>query len=76
MIWYKLSCTVSNLNRSRFQVNPATLLIPLIFFFVSIPVINTKETPFPLLMWVVVFTACVFHSFPFICDIWGERREW
>jgi hypothetical protein len=48
----------------------------LIFFFVSIPVINTKETPFPLLMWGVVFTACVFHSFPFICDIWGERREW
>jgi len=58
-----LSSPISNLIRSRFQVKPATLLIPVALSYSlwwrSVTVPGTKVTIFSKLMWGVVLTACV-----------------
>ena len=61
---------LSTLIRSRFQANPATLLIPIDFLsfsrWRSFTALGTKVASFPWLMWGgVAFTACVHFSFFF-----------
>jgi hypothetical protein len=59
---------LSTLIRKRFQVKPATLLIPLIFISIfrwrSFIVPGTKVAPFPYLIWGVIF-HCLRSSFFF-----------
>ena len=80
---------LSTLIRRRFQVTPATLLIPIDFFvflwwrIFTVP--GTKVAPFPYLMWGVIFTACIvlfflLHpsatlSYKRCVDVWCPCRE-
>jgi len=63
-----LSSTIINSHHEPVPGQPATLLIPIDFFYCGgLTVPSTKMASFLWLMWGVVFTACVF----FFCSPWS-----